>query len=601
MTTLLHKKGEVGEINNWRPISLGDTTPKLFASLLADLVLREIQLTGEGFVLSDRRYTTLAYADDVAVIADSPEGMERILAAAERGARAVGLSFNATKCATLHLSGTEGQVPRTSFHLQGSPIPSLAREEAYQHLGIPTGYQVSQTPVATMSQLVADISKIDQSLLAPWQKLDAVRTFLTPRLDFIMQGGAVEKEYLTVVDKKIKKAAKNWMSLPQRASVEMVFVPPSQGGAGLLPLAVQYDVLTVAHSYRILYAKDATVSDLAKQLLGETVAERLRRPANNNELAAYLSGATNLPRSSSKTSFWSKVRSATLRLKNTLGLHWQQVGDSLALYAGDRCIASPQNYKSIVRGMRQALTRHYADRLSAKLDQGRVFEVLRRECVSNHFLRTGQFTRFCDWRFVHRARLGVLPLNANMRWATDADKRCRRCGYAMESTAHVLSSCAPHYVARQKRHNNVQDRLVRAASLRCPGIKVNQTVEGSYGETASLRPDIVVRDEVNRTIKIIDVTIPFENRLGAFERARQEKQEKYRLLAQQLTGNGYVVDLDAFIVGSLGGWYPNNDRIISSFRIGSYYATLMRKLMISDTIRWSRDIYVEHVSGVRQY
>ena len=36
VTTLLHKKGEVGEINNWRPISLGDTTPKLFASLLAD-------------------------------------------------------------------------------------------------------------------------------------------------------------------------------------------------------------------------------------------------------------------------------------------------------------------------------------------------------------------------------------------------------------------------------------------------------------------------------------------------------------------------------------------------------------------------------------
>ena len=59
--------------------------------------------------------------------------------------------------------------------------------------------------------------------------------------------------------------------------------------------------------------------------------------------------------------------------------------------------------------------------------------------------------------------------------------------------------------------------------------------------------------------------------------------------------------MDAFIVGSLGGWHNNNDRVISSLMISRRYAELMRNLMISDTIRWSRDIYVEHVSGVRQY
>ncbi|KYN40908.1 hypothetical protein ALC56_04799 [Trachymyrmex septentrionalis] len=28
---------------------------------------------------------------------------------------------------------------------------------------------------------------------------------------------------------------------------------------------------------------------------------------------------------------------------------------------------------------------------------------------------------------------------------------------------------------------------------------------------------------------------------------------------------------------------------------------MMRRLVVSDTIRWSRDIYVKHVSGIRQY
>ena len=61
----------------------------------------------------------------------------------------------------------------------------------------------------------------------------------------------------------------------------------------------------------------------------------------------------------------------------------------------------------------------------------------------------------------------------------------------------------------------MQDCLVKAAS-NCPGtIFVDQTVEGTHGEAASLRPDIVVRDEANKIIKIINVAIPFGNRWEA--------------------------------------------------------------------------------------
>ena len=86
--------------------------------------------------------------------------------------------------------------------------------------------------------------------------------------------------------------------------------------------------------------------------------------------------------------------------------------------------------------------------------------------------------------------------------------------------------------------------------------------------------------------------------VGALQAARQ-KICKYRPLVGQLESKGYAVDLDAFIVGSLGGWHINNDRVINSLMISRRYAEHMRKLMISDTIRWSRDIYVEHVSGMR--
>jgi hypothetical protein len=87
----------------------------------------------------------------------------------------------------------------------------------------------------------------------------------------------------------------------------------------------------------------------------------------------------------------------------------------------------------------------------------------------------------------------------------------------------------------------------------------------------------------------------------ALSNARQEKVHKYSALAEDFRRKGWTVHLDAFIVGSLGSWDPANEPVLRRLNINRRYASLMRKLMTSDAIRWSRDIYVEHLTGVRQY
>jgi hypothetical protein len=129
-------------------------------------------------------------------------------------------------------------------------------------------------------------------------------------------------------------------------------------------------------------------------------------------------------------------------------------------------------------------------------------------------------------------------------------------------------------------------------------VRINQTVPGL---DESLRPDFVAVNETCKTVAIIDVTMPFENRYAAFQVTRQEKQQKYAPVVEHYTRQGYSVLLDAFIVGVLGGWDPANERIINYLKLGHNYCRLMRKLMVSDAIHWSRDIYNEHLSGVRQY
>ncbi|EMP36828.1 hypothetical protein UY3_05994 [Chelonia mydas] len=107
---------------------------------------------------------------------------------------------------------------------------------------------------------------------------------------------------------------------------------------------------------------------------------------------------------------------------------------------------------------------------------------------------------------------------------------------------------------------------------------------------------MVVTDEDQKKIILIDVTVSFENRTPAFCEARAHKLEKNTPLADTLRAKGYEVQMDA-----LNAWDPCNQRVLRTCGIGQRYAWLMRRLMVSDTIRWSRDIYIEQITGHRQY
>ena len=81
------------------------------------------------------------------------------------------------------------------------------------------------------------------------------------------------------MDKVIKRLAKRWMNLPQRANAEVLFLPSSMGDAGLLPLADIVDVLMIFHAFKILHYKDVDVSALARSTLVAAVSKWLGRAA----------------------------------------------------------------------------------------------------------------------------------------------------------------------------------------------------------------------------------------------------------------------------------------------------------------------------------
>jgi len=210
--------------------------------------------------------------------------------------------------------------------------------------------------------------------------------------------------------------------------------------------------------------------------------------------------------------------------------------------------------------------------------------------VSSHFIRNGTFTRFVDWRFIHRARLNLLSLNGTP-WAEN--KGCRRCEEGFESLGHVLNVCNFSKANETKRHNDIVRRIKLQASrprTRCRILFENQRIPGSGNRD---RPDLVILKD--RTPYVIDVTIPFESGEDAFKKARA--REKYEWIKLALRGGDIrSVVLDAFIVGSLGSWDPDNEAIVELFT-SKFDRTLFKNFCVSNVIKWSRDIYTEHVEG----
>ncbi|XP_071509052.1 uncharacterized protein [Diadema antillarum] len=194
--------------------------------------------------------------------------------------------------------------------------------------------------------------------------------------------------------------------------------------------------------------------------------------------------------------------------------------------------------------------------------------------------------RFCDWNFIHRARLNCLATNAAAkRWKPDSDGKCRRCP-SQKTLPHILNHCHKNMVPTRRRHDLVQDRLVRA--IKHGDVFVNQHVPGDPNPRE--RPDVTVIE--GRKITIVDVSIPFDNGPDACSIAANAKVEKYANLRQALREVGNDVQVHAFIVGSLDTWHQENEKTLGRLGVSKRYRTLMRKLYCIDAISGSRDIYI---------
>ncbi|XP_075723798.1 uncharacterized protein LOC142765879 [Rhipicephalus microplus] len=316
-----------------------------------------------------------------------------------------------------------------------------------------------------------------------------------------------------------------------------------------------------------------------------TTQRRLRRPVDTGDTEAYLSGETEGDFRQTVTqlqSVWMEARKASRRLS----VAWELLDPGARITCGEATV-SAWNRNKLIMILRVILNQDRDHSLQEKTSQDKAMACVAADTTSFHFMRSGRYTRFKEWRFIHRARLNLLSLNGTRTWVPAADKRCRRCGYGEETLPHVLCHCMRQSRVMTEHLNAIIAHLKKAALEGFTVIEENQKVG-----VPNLRPDLVLARGWEALI--LDVCCPFDDRMQAFQEARRVKEEKYAPLQRHLLQRFQRVSVDAIVVGCLGSWDPANDRVCCRFRSKSYLRT-MKRLCVSDTIAASTNIYHSHI------
>lgn len=131
----------------------------------------------------------------------------------------------------------------------------------------------------------------------------------------------------------------------------------------------------------------------------------------------------------------------------------------------------------IFKSVRDNLGKGRPYALKCKPDQGKTQACFEKSKVSCHYLKSGDFIRFCNWRFVHKAHLNLLPLNGCKPENPPKKQACRKCQDPFEGL--LICPFKKNIQLITGHHNQIVDRLINASSRSWSVFKQNQPLFGS--------------------------------------------------------------------------------------------------------------------------
>ena len=210
-------------------------SPVLFNTLV-DRALSGSSRIDAGYVLNGEVISSLAFADDVVLIASTKRGLEDSCKAFLDRMRAFGPEANPAKCATL-ATVTDGK--RKTFYVDPTPfltvawavVPALNVQETYRYLGVMVGASAERHALGV--ELEGLLGNLEQAPLKPTPKVYTVIHHVCPRLMHMLVLGKFSREKLNRIDRKIRKFLREFFNFPKETPLAYFYAEADSGGMGI--------------------------------------------------------------------------------------------------------------------------------------------------------------------------------------------------------------------------------------------------------------------------------------------------------------------------------------------------------------------------------
>ena len=576
-------------------------SPILFDLALEQLVSGLENGRESGYpIAGEEKVAALAYADDLCLLTDSQVSLQKMLDRTAAFASWAGLKFRPNKCATLMINNRAPRhfVEDARFHMGSGELPQMKWEDHYRYLGCEMGRDPRAETKTAGDKYRKEAEKILASQLTDWQKLDAIRRFIRPKLEYILRTMLPNRSWAKNLDDAVRGMAKKAFRLPRRTITTFFYVPWRYGGLGLPNVESDLDVGWASQVFKFLTSKDPKVVMMCARRLRDTVAARRAvKDADFDEILDFLNSRPDEGehrKSNDVRSLFSLVRGSFYRLGAKL-CYVEGDETNLRMMIGDKLIQGTESRQSspLLRGR---FHQKQLDSLQAAVDQGKSFHSVAKHPSSSEWIGNGKYMSFADYRFAIKGRLNQLPVRTVLKRTKQlrGSIHCRRCRSQPETLAHALNHCRGYMGLIRSRHGEILKRIKKAVPAELGEIYLEQEIPGDPEKN---RPDLVIINRTTKKVIVVDVTIPFEGEENSLQAARATKETKYSRLKTWLQTQYKEVEVAAFVVGALGSWDLDNEPVLRMLRIGRNYSRLFRRLCCISAIEGSRKIWQAFCRG----
>lgn len=432
------------------------------------------------------KYGSTAFADDFVLLSGSKDGAQQMLTAAVTFFEGQGLGVNPSKTVVFafDVDRKRKQFRRAlPLDVKGQSIAPLRDGEGVKYLGIKLKYHTA--PVLDGQDLKNDLDVILKSRLKPFQKKELVRCVVQPKVLYALANTTKANPESKKADRMIRRAVKAMMHLPHSFPDELIYLRSKEGGLGLLHLENTSERVQCKAIARLLRSTSQVIhSILAEPMMAKHTAN----------LFSSLGVPDNLTD------------------RNQLAIALEHVREE-------------QEKERRRRYNNQELFLYLKD------------------THSNGWLGSKKYMKDGDKIDALKLRTNLYPVRAmtNRGCADPCATLCRRCGKAMETTAHVLQTCPTVQLRRIARHNFLRDRVFDLVKRRNPGVEwlsAGMEVQLTAVDGERLRPDIVFQTQSD--VYVLDTIVSWDT-AHSMENAYQSKITHYDKLRDNFQGKNFRV------------------------------------------------------------